>query len=108
MYRNFDMFFSFQLDFYRLFGVIISKEMFINAVSNAKAEILNIHYLSYEKRLELIEFLTETAEAIISNNQVKFYKARRKEILNILKEVIHMSNMKQEDKLLGDQFIEWR
>lgn len=106
MYRDDDLFLSFQFNFYCFFRRIISKEQLVDLLNSAKKYISSIHYLNYEKRKELIEFISEIEEAIEKNDKEKFYKARRKEILNILKEVIHMTNMKREDKQFWDKIIE--
>ena len=106
MWRRYDLFFEFQMTIFNFFGIVITREDLIALKNVAINEILSLKYWNYEKQQELIKIISEMIDAILENDLEKYNKVRKKEYLNLLKDVVDISNLKQEEKQILSKIIE--
>lgn len=98
MYKATNIFSEIQLQYFYISGRLITQDEFINLINNKIKEIEKMHVYDYEKRKELIEFLSEFIKAVKSNDTIKYKKVKNKELLNVLKDVIKYSNTDEREK----------
>ena len=72
MYEARSVFSEIQLQCFYISGRLITQDEFISLINNKIKEIEKMHVYDYEKRKELIKFLSEFIQAIISNDTIKY------------------------------------
>lgn len=93
-----NLFLEFQLNIFGLFGFWITKEQLIDLTIVIISYIENNLMLNNEFKKSIVEYLYNSVCAIISNDVLKYEKAKNKEILDILKYFINNSNIEQNIK----------
>ena len=107
MYEARSVFSEIQLQCFYISGRLITQDEFISLINNKIKKKKKMHVYDYEKRKELIKFLSEFIQAIISNDTIKYKKVKNKELLNILKDVIKYSNTEEREKQVLYVLIEY-
>ena len=103
-----NLFFEIQFEIYRFFGVIITKEELISIVYVIIEKIEKMHFISFEDRKNLIEYIYESLQAVLSNDIKRLDIAKEKDALNIMKSIINNIDIKPNIKQTINVILENR